>query len=110
MPDKMTNFRAQDMPGTKLVSYAKGSGPGDPAPEQSQQAPAQNQVQDSNEVPDGTAKEVTDWVGDDAERAQRALDAENAQGEDARSTLIEDLERVIRRNEDNDEDQDEQQA
>lgn len=39
-------------------------------------------------VPDGTAKDVLDWVGDDSARAQAALSAENAKGDDARSTLV----------------------
>lgn len=36
-------------------------------------------------VPDGSVKEVNDWVGDDKERAQAALDAE---GEDGRKGII----------------------
>lgn len=31
-----------------------------------------------DEVPEGSAAEVLAWVGEDAERAQRALDAEEA--------------------------------
>lgn len=44
------------------------------------------------EVPEGTANEIMDWVGDDPERAQRALDAETAPGGRNRSTLIAKLE------------------
>lgn len=32
---------------------------------------------DPNAVPAGTVPEILTWVGDDAERAQRALDVEN---------------------------------
>lgn len=39
-------------------------------------------------VPDGTAKDVLDWVGDDKERAAMALDLEQAKGDNARSTLV----------------------
>jgi hypothetical protein len=39
-----------------------------------------------SEVPQGTMQEVLDWVGDDSDRAQEALDAERA-GQD-RSTLV----------------------
>ena len=91
---EMKNFRAQDMPGSKMVAYAQGNKPGDSESPSTSDQPQQNQG--SNEVPEGTAKEVMSWVGDDAERAQRALDAEQSSG-DPRSTLVEDLERVIRR-------------
>lgn len=39
-------------------------------------------------VPDGSAKDVIDWVGDDRDRARAALDAEQAKGDDARTTLV----------------------
>ena len=45
---------------------------------------------EEEEVPEGTATEVLDWVGDDPDRAQQALDAERA-GKN-RSTLISQLE------------------
>lgn len=47
----------------------------------------------SNEVPDGTIKEVLDWVGEDVDRAVEALTAEEA-GE-RRKTLIKSLEEII---------------
>lgn len=43
-----------------------------------------------DEVPDGTVEEVLAWVGDDKDRAARALDAE-LDGKD-RTTLVEALE------------------
>jgi hypothetical protein len=39
------------------------------------------------EVPDGTVDEVKEWVGDDPDRAQQALDAENAKAS-PRSSLV----------------------
>jgi hypothetical protein len=91
MGNAMTNFRAEDMPGSaKLVAFTEGTKPkGDPEKEKVS-------VVDDNEVPKGTAKEVIEWAGDDPDRIQRALDTENA-AEDPRSSLIEDLERAKRR-------------
>lgn len=62
----------------------EGNGP--PEPEE--------QPEETEEVPNGNIKEITRWVGDDKERAQAALDAENER-EDKRSTLIEKLKDVI---------------
>ncbi|GIE35906.1 hypothetical protein Ait01nite_089510 [Actinoplanes italicus] len=42
---------------------------------------------DPNEVPTGTVSAVLDWVGEDRERAARALEAENA-AEKPRTTLV----------------------
>lgn len=39
-------------------------------------------------VPDGSAKDVIDWVGDDRDRARAALEAEQGKGDDARTTLV----------------------
>lgn len=50
-----------------------------------------------NEVPEGSVLEVEQWVSGDVARATVALKAEKAKGSDARSTLIESLERVIDR-------------
>lgn len=48
---------------------------------------------DSNEVPEGTIKEVLDWVGEDVDRAVEALSAEES-GE-RRKTLVKSLEEII---------------
>lgn len=45
-------------------------------------------------VPDGNISEINEWVGDDKDRAQLALDAENEQ-ENPRKTLVKHLEEVI---------------
>lgn len=47
----------------------------------------------SDEAPEGTIKEVLDWVGEDADKAVEALTAEEA-GE-RRKTLIKALEEII---------------
>lgn len=46
------------------------------------------------EVPQGTSKEVMEWVGDDKERAAAALAAEQASGE-PRKGLTRDLEELL---------------
>jgi hypothetical protein len=45
-------------------------------------------------VPEGSVKKVLDWVGDDATRAQKALDAENDNA-DPRTSLITKLESIL---------------
>lgn len=55
----------------------------EPAPEEGGEA--------GGDVPDGTVDEVLDWVGDDPDRAQQALQAEQ-EGQN-RSTLIAELEK-----------------
>lgn len=45
-------------------------------------------------VPTGTSKEVLAWVGDDKERAQRALDAEKSNTK-PRVTLVNELTEII---------------
>jgi hypothetical protein len=79
-----TNFRAEDF-GT---ASAKGDEP------VSTPAAAPEPEDNETEVPTGTIAEVKDWVGDDKERAQAALDVENAK-DNPRSTLVEWLEGVI---------------
>jgi hypothetical protein len=93
MPEYMTNFTEEDM----QVSHAKGSKGAEKqkADEeaQTQQTPAEtpaeaaspeelapegDEVQADDEVPEGTTAEILAWVGDDQDRAQRALDKENA--------------------------------
>ena len=45
-------------------------------------------------APRGTSREVLEWVGEDPERAQFALDRENA-GDEPRKTLIDKLEKLV---------------
>lgn len=48
---------------------------------------------EDGEVPDGTADAVLTWVGEDSERAQRALDAETGR-DHPRSTLVDKLRKL----------------
>lgn len=60
-----------------------------PVAEKAVEAP----VTEEQSVPEGSIKEVLAWVGDDATKAQAALDAENAG--DKRTTLITKLDAII---------------
>lgn len=50
---------------------------------------------DDEEVPVGTIDEVLAWVGDSPDRAGRALDAEQAKVDGARSTLVARLNAIL---------------
>jgi protein involved in temperature-dependent protein secretion len=50
---------------------------------------------DSEEVPGGTAVEVLAWVGDNAGRAARALEVEQAKDGGGRSTLVANLSKLV---------------
>ena len=50
---------------------------------------------DGDGVPDGTVAQVEDWVGGSTERAALALEAEEAKGDNARSTLVAALYKVL---------------
>lgn len=50
--------------------------------------------QDENAVPSGTTKEVLAWVGEDKDRAQRALDKEKADKK-PRTGLTKELEELL---------------
>jgi len=60
-------------------------------PEREKELPA---APASETVPDGTIKEVLDWVGDDKDRAKAAVDAES-NTDDPRPSLIKKLEKVL---------------
>lgn len=55
--------------------------------------PEPSTVGGGSEVPDGSADVVLTWVGDDSERAQRALAAEDRR-EHPRSTLVDKLRKL----------------
>jgi hypothetical protein len=57
-------------------------------------APSGNEEVEEDSVPEGTVNEVNEWVDGDADRARRALDAENARSK-PRKSLVEDLNNVI---------------
>lgn len=56
---------------------------------------------DENDVPEGTVPEVLGWVGDDKERAQKALDKEN-ENDKPRKGLVSGLEEILSEDEDED--------
>lgn len=87
MSQFQTNFTADSFPS------AEGYVAPDAPEEQAAPAP-EPEDSGSEEVPTGTINEVKAWVGDDKERAQAALDAENAK-ETPRSTLVDWLEGVL---------------
>lgn len=72
----------------------------DATPEEQQKVVENIVVQN---VPDGTVKEVKDWVGSDPEKAREALELEESRGEDARSTLVAYLEAIAEGTEDDSE-------
>lgn len=49
---------------------------------------------DGDGVPDGTANQILEWVGEDPERAKLALAAEQARGASARKSLVSSLEKL----------------
>jgi hypothetical protein len=49
---------------------------------------------DGDGVPDGTVKQILEWVGTDRQRAAQALAVEREKEADARTTLIRDLEKL----------------
>lgn len=67
------------------------------APRETTQEAVSNQAPGSSdpEVPKGTRAEVLDWVGNDKERAQLALAAENETGE-PRKTLVAELNELLK--------------
>ncbi len=79
-----TNFRAEDFKSSS-DKPKKAAKKAEPAP-----APV---VNDSG-VPEGTVDEILDWVGDDSEKAQKALDAENEKS-NPRKTLVSALEDAL---------------
>jgi len=71
-------------------------GPGDPTLEKDDDGvpiERDDDSDDGSDVPDGTVQEVLDWVGDDSERAQRALDVERS-GQN-RTSLVSQLEAKV---------------
>lgn len=64
-----------------------------PAPETAPEKAPEAPVTKEQSVPEGSIKEVLGWVGEDATRAQAALDAETA-GEN-RTSLISKLNTIL---------------
>jgi hypothetical protein len=50
---------------------------------------------DGDGVPEGSAKQVLDWVAGDKDKATQALAAEQAKGDSARKGLLADLSKLV---------------
>ena len=91
------NFRAKDFDnkGGKTVKTASSKLD---TPQSSEPQPTNTPIvsanADPNDVPTGTTPEVLAWVGDDAERAQKALDVE-VENDKPRKGLVEQLTEMI---------------
>lgn len=59
------------------------------------ESPAEQPAANTDDVPDGVMADVLAWVGEDAERARAALDAEQ-QREKPRATLVSALELMLK--------------
>ena len=84
------------MPGK--VVYAEDS----PNAPQNEGGKSRKSKKSGSEVPEGTASEILGWVGNDKERAKKALEAEQ-RDEKPRSGLTSDLQRIINEGEDQEE-------
>lgn len=58
------------------------------------EAPVVEEANKAEDVPEGTAKEILEWVGDDPERAERAIAIEKTEKK-PRTTLLADLSKVV---------------
>ena len=74
------------LPGTGVVVAVDELPAGEPAEDDDEP--------DGDDVPDGSAKEVLAWVGEDSDRAIRALEAEERR-ESPRKVLMGQLEKVV---------------
>jgi len=82
--------RPADQANVEIVGGPVGEQPADvsPADEGAGQA-------EQIDVANSKISDVMAWVGDDAERALAAFDAESARGDDARSTLLDQLTKIV---------------
>ena len=90
----LTNFRASDFDGTSTVKNMVRSKKDRLAGPQETTKPLPQENADPEAVPQGTVPEVLTWVGDDKDRAQKALDAENADDK-PRKGLVKSLEEIV---------------
>ncbi len=68
-------------------------------------APIDNSVKTEDDVPSGTVPEILSWVGEDKDRAQKALDAEK-DDDKPRKGLVKSLEEILDDKSDEDSDKD----
>ena len=97
--DVQTNFRAEDMIvlGSTKDEPSQAEQPREQKQEQEQEqqsAPQPPEQGSGDDAPKGTSQEILAWVGDDKERARRALDAEG-RNEKPRSRLTKGLKKVL---------------
>jgi len=96
MTKYQTNFTGEDFSGDDTgdddvkVSIAEDS----KKPKETPAAEATNAAGAGSAVPEGTTAEILQWVGDDKEKAQAALDKENAE-ERPRKGLTGELEELL---------------
>jgi hypothetical protein len=91
----MTNFTGEDMKVAIAEDSKKNNDEAAPqAQEQAVEEQPEAEEKSGTGVPDGTTAEVLAWVGDDKERAQAALDKENAD-ESPRKGLTGELEKLL---------------
>ena len=86
MVKSQTNFKASDM-------IAASESQSEPDQVTAQDSASTEQSAESS-VPTGSVREIMDWVGDDKDRAQSALDQENSK-DDSRVSLVRQLEAKI---------------
>ena len=65
-----------------------------PVAETAPETVTEEEIAVTEEVPEGTISEIKKWVGDDVDRAQVALNKENA-SDDPRVTLVAYLEALV---------------
>lgn len=87
----LTNFRAEDFESAGKKPAKKAA---KKAPAKKAEAPAPAPEPAADAVPEGSVDEVTAWVGQDKERAARALEAEKAKDK-PRKTAVAELEAIL---------------
>jgi len=92
MAKVQTNFRAQDMLGSK--HDRPDAGDRGPAVKKTTAAQPEQHRERSNKVPEGTSEEILAWVGDDASKARRAL-AHEKKDDNPRESVTGPLNEVI---------------
>ena len=92
----LKNFRASDFDkdGSKPVKTAASKYDKAPEAPKPTTQPVIAKDADPEEVPTGTTPEVLTWVGDDSERAQKALDVE-LDNDKPRKGLVEQLAEMV---------------
>lgn len=105
----LTNFRASDFDKRKdSVKAVRSKRDAYTEPKPTTQ-PVVAPDADPNAVPAGTVPEVLTWVGDDKEKAQKALDAEN-ENDKPRKGLVSELDAILAKEDESEEPEVEEEA